>query len=124
MLRVFAALRPLLRPAARLRPCALRPASGAAGAAGSGSDASDDEDGDGDGDDDDDDWLGEPTGEAELSLGAEAGDAGARPRRPSRFGDEEQGPDGWHYAAKLFDAPAGLDITEYWHNAVLSGAQT
>jgi hypothetical protein len=121
MLRVFAALRPLLLPAARPRLGALRSASGAAGAAGSGPDASDDEDGDGD---DDDDWLGEPTGEAELSLGADAGDSEARPQRPSRFGDEEQGPVGWHYAAKLFDAPASVDIAEYWQNAVLSGAQT
>ena len=122
MLRVFAALRPLLLPAARLRPGALRPASATAGAAGSGPDASDDEDGEDDDDDDDDDWLGEPTDEAELALGADAGDTSSRPQR--RFGDEEQGPDGWHYAAKLFDAPASVDIASYWHNAVLSGAQT
>jgi hypothetical protein len=36
--------------------------------------------------------------------------------------DEEDGtPEGYNFVAKLFDSPPGLDLTEYWHNALLSG---
>ena len=113
MLRALAALRPLLLPAAAPRLGALRAVSGGAGAPGSGAAASG-ASGDAGGEDD---APGAPSDAGEAAFGADAGDS----ERP-RVDDEEQGPDGWHHVAKLFDAPASLDIAEYWHNAVLSGA--
>ena len=134
MLRFYAALRPLLLPAARPRLAALRAASGgASGGADGAPPPADDGEGDEDEeeeDDDDDDEVGEPSGDEEAPLAAAAGGGNAdrgkargRPRPRDVDDEEESTPEGYNFMAKLFDAPPGLDLAEYWNNALLSGAR-